>query len=430
MRKWIAGAGLVYVLYGLFIYWYLFMTGDAAVPEAVRGTEADPASFMKPFQLAIAEQYSNIKNFLFFIGIPLDWFLFFILLITGISKKIKQWMATAVRFQFLQVAGFVFVLSLIVAAVTLPLDWIGYQVALDYNISTQTAASWAKDQIINFWIGFPLFTVCVFVFFWLISKHEKRWWLYAWCLTVPFTLFLFFLQPVVIDPLYNDFYPLQNKELESKILGLANEADIPADHVYEVNMSEKTNALNAYVTGIGANKRIVLWDTTLNKLDDSEILFIMGHEMGHYVMKHVYIGLAGYLLLSLAGLYVIDKLYRRVVRTFGAWLHINGKGDIAALPLLLLLISVLTFASTPFSNAVSRYQENAADQYGMELTRDREAAVDTFQDLAVTGLTQVNPPLLVKLFRNSHPSIMERIEHAETNEKTEEDPTSKPDSDQ
>lgn len=148
MRKWIAGAGLVYVLYGLFIYWYLFMTGDAAVPEAVRGTEADPASFMKPSQLAVAEQYSNIKNFLFFIGIPLDWFLFFILLITGISKKIKQWMATAVRFQFLQVAGFVFVLSLIVAAVTLPLDWIGYQVALDYNISTQTAVGQKTKSLI------------------------------------------------------------------------------------------------------------------------------------------------------------------------------------------------------------------------------------------------------------------------------------------
>lgn len=120
-----------------------------------------------------------------------------------------------------------------------------------------------------------------------------------------------FIQPVIIDPLYNDFYPLKNKELESKILALAEEADIPADHVYEVNMSEKTNALNAYVTGIGANKRIVLWDTTLNKLDDSEILFIMGHEMGHYVMKHVYIGVAGYLIVSLAGFYMVDKLYKR-----------------------------------------------------------------------------------------------------------------------
>src|SRR5690606_39597744 len=94
-----------------------------------------------------------------------------------------------------------------------------------------------------------------------------------------------FVQPVIIDPLYNDFFPLTNKELETKILELASRADIPADHVFEVNMSEKTNALNAYVNGIGSNSRIVLWDTTLERLSEDEILFIMAHEMGHYVMK-------------------------------------------------------------------------------------------------------------------------------------------------
>ncbi|MHA6488264.1 M48 family metallopeptidase [Bacillus cabrialesii] len=416
MRKWIAAAGLAYVLYGLFFYWYFFLSGDSAVPEAVKGTQADPASFMKPSELAVAEQYSNVQNFLFFIGIPLDWFLFFVLLVSGVSKKIKKWMEAAVPFRFLQIIGFVFVLSLITTLVTLPLDWIGYQVSLDYNISTQTAASWAKDLVIDFWIGFPIFTLCVVVFYWLIKRHEKKWWLYAWLLTVPFSLFLFFIQPVIIDPLYNDFYSLKNKELESKILELAEEAKIPADHVYEVNMSEKTNALNAYVTGIGANKRIVLWDTTLNKLDDSEILFIMGHEMGHYVMKHVYIGLAGYLLVSLAGFYVIDKLYKRTVRFTRSMFHLEGRHDLAALPLLLLLVSVLSFAVTPFSHAVSRYQENQADQYGIELTENREAAVKTFQDLAVTGLSQVDPPVLVKIFRGSHPSIMERIQHAEKEE--------------
>ncbi|PJH95085.1 M48 family metallopeptidase [Bacillus sp. SN1] len=429
MRKWIAAAGLAYVLYGLFFYWYFFLSGDSAVPEAVKGTQADPASFMKPSELAVAEQYSNVKNFLFFIGIPLDWFLFFVLLVSGASKKIKGWMEAALPFRFLQIIGFVFVLSLITTLVTLPLDWIGYQVSLDYNISTQTAVSWAKDLVIDFWISFPIFTLCVLVFYWLIKSHGKKWWLYAWLLTVPFSLFLFFIQPVIIDPLYNDFYPLKNKELESKILELAEEADIPANHVYEVNMSEKTNALNAYVTGIGANKRIVLWDTTLNKLDDSEILFIMGHEMGHYVMKHVYIGLAGYLLVSLAGFYVIDKLYKRTVRFTRSMFHLEGRHDLAALPLLLLLVSVLSFAVTPFSNAVSRYQENKADQYGIELTENREAAVKTFQDLAVTGLSQVNPPELVKIFRGSHPSIMERIQRAEKEENAPEHPASEQDAD-
>lgn len=153
MRKWIAAAGLAYVLYGLFFYWYFFLSGDSAIPEAVKGTQADPASFMKPSELAVAEQYSNVKNFLFFIGVPLDWFLFFVLLVSGVSKKIKKWIEAAVPFRFLQTVGFVFVLSLITTLVTLPLDWIGYQVSLDYNISTQTTASWAKDQVISFWIS-------------------------------------------------------------------------------------------------------------------------------------------------------------------------------------------------------------------------------------------------------------------------------------
>lgn len=174
MRKWIAAAGLAYVLYGLFFYWYFFLSGDSAIPEAVKGTQADPASFMKPSELAVAEQYSNVKNFLFFIGVPLDWFLFFVLLVSGVSKKIKKWIEAAVPFRFLQTVGFVFVLSLITTLVTLPLDWIGYQVSLDYNISTQTTASWAKDQVISFWISFPIFTLCVLVFYWLIKRHEKK----------------------------------------------------------------------------------------------------------------------------------------------------------------------------------------------------------------------------------------------------------------
>ena len=128
---------------------------------------------------------------------------------------------------------------------------------------------------------------------------------------------LTFIQPVVIDPLYNDFSTLKNKELETKILAMADKADIPAKHVYEVNMSEKTNALNAYVTGIGPNARIVMWDTTLKQLKDKEILFIMAHEMGHYVMKHIYWGVASYVLLSFIGMYLISRIINMCIRKWG-----------------------------------------------------------------------------------------------------------------
>lgn len=198
---------------------------------------------------------------------------------------------------------YVFVLSLLTMLITLPVKWVSYQLSLYYGVSAQSTASWLKTKRLIFGFNIHCLFYARLCSFWLIQKKRKYWWLYAWCLTVPVTLFLFFIQPVVIDPLYNDFYRLKDQALEKKILTLAEKAHIPADHVYEVNMSEKTNTMNAYVTGIGENKRIVLWDTTLQKLKDREILFIMSHEMGHYVMKHVYIGLAGYLVLSLVGFF-------------------------------------------------------------------------------------------------------------------------------
>ncbi|WP_342496286.1 M48 family metallopeptidase [Bacillus sp. FSL K6-3149] len=409
VRKWVALATVAYILYGLFIYSYLFLFGDVAVPDSVKGTSADPHTFMTSHELVISENFSRLRNLLFFMTIPLDWYVFFLLLISGFSRKLADWSLAAARFTFLSKLVYVFVLSLLTMLISLPIKWIGYQLSLHYGVSAQSTASWLKDQILDFWIQYPLLALCAIVFFWLIQKRRKRWWLYAWCLTVPFTLFLFFIQPVVIDPLYNNFYPLKDQTLENKILTLADKAHIPAGHVYEVNMSEKTNTMNAYVTGIGENKRIVLWDTTLQKLKDREILFIMAHEMGHYVMKHVYIGLAGYLVLSLAGFFAIDRLYFYFYRKGAVLFRLREPRDIAALPLLFMIVSMLSFAASPFTNAVSRHQERAADEYALNLTKDGEAGVTSFQKLAKSGLSQVNPPLLVKVFRYGHPTMMERI---------------------
>ena len=201
-----------------------------------------------------------------------------------------------------------------------------------------------------------------------------------------------FIQPIVIDPLYNDFYPLKDKHLEAEILELASKANIPAEHVFEVNMAEKTNSLNAYVTGIGSNARIVLWDTTLNKLSDQQILFIMAHEMAHYVEKHIYFGIATYLIFSLVGLYFTAKIMNLVVNHLGTVLNITTVQDIRSLPLFLMIISMLLFLSSPISNMISRYQETRADRYAIEMTKDSEAGIITFQELTRSGLSQVNPP--------------------------------------
>lgn len=346
---------------------------------------------------------------MFFAYNAFDWIVYFFILLFGLSRVFERVAASQSKWRIVQAAVYLFLLSLLSYVVTFPLSYISYNLSKSYHISTQTFSSWMKDGLIDFWVNFGQMVIIVSVLYWLINKSPKKWWFHAWILSIPFFFFMMFIQPVVIDPLYNDFYPLKNKELETEILKLASQADIPAEHVYEVNMAEKTNALNAYVTGIGANSRIVLWDTTLNRLKEKEILVIMAHEMGHYVEKHIYIGIAGYLILTFAGLWLTARLMNSIITRYGKVLKITGIGNLSSLPLFLLVTAMLLFASSPLSNFVSRYQEARADQYAMEMLQDKDSAITMFQELTRSGLSQVNPPLLVKWFRYSHPTMLERI---------------------
>ncbi|MEY2191656.1 M48 family metallopeptidase [Neobacillus sp. BF23-41] len=408
-RKMGVYAVMGYILYGLFFYWYLFHFASTNLPFEFEGSKGDPTTFLNGRELMLSEEYSKIRNLLFFLSTPFEWLLYFLILLFGFSKAFKRWAENSSKYKLLQTAIYLIWLSVFAYLATFPLSYISFSLSKTYHISTQTFASWMKDELIDFWLNYGTWLIIVPVLYWLMKKSQKRWWLYGWLLSIPFTLFMMFLQPVVIDPLYNDFYPLTNKELETKILALADKADIPAQNVFEVNKSEETNALNAYVTGIGSNARIVLWDTTLNKLTDDQILFIMAHEMCHYVEKHIYFGIAGYLLISLFGLYLTYRIMNWATRRWGKELNISDVRDIRSLPLFFMILSMLLFAASPLTNFTSRYQETRADKYAIEMTKNPEAAITSFQELTRSGLSQVNPPLLVKIFRYTHPSMLDRI---------------------
>ncbi|OIK10491.1 peptidase M48 [Bacillus sp. MUM 116] len=409
VRKMGVYAVLAYVIYGLFFYWYLFYFADTKLPFEYQGSQADPATFLNGRELMLSEEYSKIRNLLFFLSTPFEWLFYFVILLFGLSRVFKRWAESTSKYKLLQTAIYLIWLSFFAFVATFPLSYISYSLSKTYHISTQSFPSWMKDELIDFWINYGTWLIIVPVIYWLMKKSNKRWWLYTWLLSIPFTLFMMFLQPVVIDPLYNDFYPLKNKELETKILTMADKAHIPAKHVFEVNMADKTNSMNAYVTGIGSNARIVLWDTTLDRLSDKQILFIMAHEMCHYVEKHIYFGIAGYLLLSLLGLYLTNRIMEWVIKRWGSELKIPDKKDIRSLPLFLMIISILLFASSPLTNLVSRYEETRADNYAIHMTKDPQAAITSFQELTRSGLSQVNPPLLVKIFRYDHPTMLDRI---------------------
>lgn len=413
MKKWTFRALFAYILFGVMIYIYLFYLAGSGVPDVFRGTSADPTTFMSGKELLLSEEYSKIRNLLFFLSTPYEWLLYFFLLLFGVSRLLERWGGSISHFSIVQTAIYVFSFSFIVFVIQFPFRYLSYYFSSKYGISTQVFSSWMKDGMIDFWVNFVTMLIIVAVLYALMRRFQKRWWLFAWLLSVPFMIFMMFIKPVLIDPLYNDFYPLKDKELEQKILALADEANIPAEHVYEVDMSTKTNAMNAYVTGVGSNSRIVLWDTTLEQLNDEEILFIMAHEMGHYVEKHIYVGIGGYLLLTFIGLWLTAKIMNRTVRIHGDRLKITGVSSISSLPLFLLITSILLFAASPLSNWASRYQEMRADRYAIELTVDKKAGVSSFQALTKAGLSQVHPPFLVKIFRYGHPTMLERIQMIE-----------------
>ncbi len=406
-KKWLVFWGLVFIAYCIAVYYYIFHWSDTSIPSSLQGSAVDPQTFMSKEQLAQSNHYSNVKNLLFFVLTPLEWLFYVSVLVFGVSRSLENWSMKKGR--GLRTISYVVALSFITFLFFLPIKFYSYRLGVLYNLSTQSIASWLQDSVIDFVVDLAYLTVTALVLFWLIRRFGRKWWFYAWILTVPFTIFMMFIQPVVIDPLYNDFYQLKDKALEQKILSIAHRANIPAEHVFEVNMSEKTNTLNAYVTGIGANSRIVLWDTTLEKLSDDEILFVMAHEMGHYVKKDIYQGMGIYLAASFVGLWLVSVVLSAVLAKKNNQMGLTSHRDMSVLPFILLLISILSFIYSPIDNSFSRMQESRADRYALEMTHDPESGVSSFQKLSSFGLTQVNPPFLVKLFRYGHPTMLERL---------------------
>lgn len=320
-----------------------------------------------------------------------------------LSRRWGAWYAT--------LAAYVALYMLLVTLVTLPLAfWSGFIRQHDYGMSNQTLLKWWKDFGIGKAVAFVSAATSLWVPYLLIRKSPNRWWLWTAVIAVPGTCAWMLLQPIAIDPLFNRFGPMKDQALERKILALADRAGIEGSRVYEVAKSEDTKAVNAYVTGFLESKRIVLWDTTIAKLDERQLLFVMGHEMGHYVLGHIWKGIA------LAGfgvgfvLWAAHRLSRGMLARFHGRFGFSELGDVASLPLILLIANVIGFVASPAALAYSRWQEHDADRFGLEITRDNWGGASAFVKLQEENLGVPRPGTFHKIFRASHPPLGERVD--------------------
>jgi Zn-dependent protease with chaperone function len=246
----------------------------------------------------------------------------------------------------------------------------------------------------------------------LLRKSPRRWWLYAALATIPVTTVVLVVSPILVDPLFNEFGPLDDQVLESRILALARRAGISESRVYQVNKSIDTKRVNAYVTGVGQTKRIVLWDTLLDKLEPGQIAFVVAHEMGHFVLRHVLALIALAATLALASLYLIHRVAGRLIRRFGHRFGFTQLSDPASLPLLILLGTAVSLATTPLMLAFTRHQEHEADRFALELTHDNRSAATAFVRLQEENLAVPRPGVLFMLWRGSHPALGDRVDFA------------------
>lgn len=257
----------------------------------------------------------------------------------------------------------------------------------------------------------------------VVRRSPRRWWLYFWLVSLPVLLFVVFISPWFIDPLFNTFEPLAaaHPDLVSAIEKLTQHAGvpIPPDRMFLMKASEKTTAVDAYVTGLGASKRVVVWDTTLQKATTNETLFIVGHELGHYVLGHVWKGFLFAAALLLIGFYALFRgLHYALGRWGGDW-RIYGPEDWASFAVILLLLEIGMFIASPVVNGFSRMQEHAADVYGLEVIHGivpdaSEVAAQSFQVLGEVDLADPNPSEFITFWLYSHPPLTERLVFAET----------------
>lgn len=397
-------------------------TGAPATGVSQTGTVDEPYR-LPPDELKKARVLGRVFTALHF-GVELWQPMFLVLLLgTGAAACLGRWTERLNGCRWVHAATFAAVLAAaIFVAVEVPAGAIGHYFTLRYGISVEPWGAWiwdmAKSLVLSVAIETPLLVLAA----WLVRWSPRRFWIWLGVAFVPLLVMGTFLLPEIVEPMFYRFEPLAAshpelvKQLEKVVARTGTE--IPPERMFLMQASAKSNGLNAYVTGIGASKRIVVWDTTADRMPVDEIVFTFAHETGHYVLRHIPKGLAlasagGFFFFFLAARLAQILLYR-----FGAAWGAKGMASLPGLVVLVLAISLVQVIAEPVENGISRHFEHEADVYGQEaihgLVADpQKTAVASFQRLGEAYLDDPEPNAFVVWWTYDHPSIQSRAQFAE-----------------
>ena len=358
-----------------------------------------------------AKEYARIRRRLWLVETALGALYALLWLFLGWSVALRDWLSSFTDNQWILVALYVAIFGGIYTLLTLPLGYYsGFVLPHRFGQSTQSFKDWVIDQLKGLAIGVPLGLILLEGLYLALRVTGELWWLWAATGMLFFTVLLANLAPVLIMPLFNKYIPLgdEHRELAERLLDLARRANTRVKGVFKFDMSRRTKAANAALTGIGNTRRIVLGDTLIDEFSTDEIETVLAHELGHHVHRDIPFLIAFGTISTTLSLYIASLALDWAVGYFG----FIGPADIAAFPALLLIFGAYSLITMPIENAVSRWRENMADDYALQSTGKNQAFASAFTRLANQNLGEVDPEKWVVWMFYSHPPLGERIAKA------------------
>jgi STE24 endopeptidase len=377
-----------------------------------KGVDAEPQSFMPRVSPAML-RYSHIHYAIYFIQSGIEILTAFLFLQFGLAKALRAFAERRTGNLLGQLLIFVPVLYAFIFLATLPLKFYsGFWLEHSMHLSDQPFWSWFEERLkflaLNIATELPLWLLLFFS----LKRLPKAWPYLIFGISLPLIVLAVFAAPIVFDPVFNDFTLMPKSPVRDQIVALASKAGLPDASIYVSNHSKQSKKINAYVTGIGASARIVLWDTTLQRLPEDEVLAIVAHELGHKALSHINCGCVIAAIFSLFmlpfNLYCTPALVRRLPKSW----QIRGLTDIALIPVVVLASYTVSFLGDPIINGYSRRIEHEADAYGLELTGNGPAMARLFVALSEQNLSEPDPSKFIEFWYFSHPTLKERIKFA------------------
>lgn len=276
-----------------------------------------------------------------------------------------------------------------------------------YGMSNQSFGAWAGEDLLSNLISLVAMTLLIWLIYAAARKLRHYWWLCGAGLSIAFMAVMILIQPVFIAPLFNHYAPLPDSGMKSAIISLAHSNGVPTKNVYVYDASRQTNRISANVSGFLGTTRIALNDNLLDQCSPSEVLAVMGHEIGHYVMNHTAHMLLEFAFLLVALFALVALSFRALMKRAGGRLGFTEETDPAGLPLMVALFSVFVFLATPVFNTITRTAEQQADVFGLNAARQPDAFAEVA--LKVSNYRKLNPSAFEEFWFYDHPSGRTRI---------------------